>query len=138
MASTSPVGDAFVGSKRWTNPQVTKMVEILLGPNDEAALALLESVRNGLSKAIKDAWPFVHEAEIKAFGNKSYFANQGRQQPPADGNPNVPPPELLSDGENSEDSFGKGAAGGDELDRKEIEVSDADAEYEVDEEYLEM
>ncbi|KAI9765616.1 MAG: hypothetical protein M1840_007305 [Geoglossum simile] len=138
MASTSPIGDALVGSKRWTDPQVTRMVEILLGPNDEAALALLESVRNSLSKAIKDAWPFVREAEIKAFGNKSYFANQGRQQPPADGNPNVPPPEPLSDSEDSEDSFGEGAAGGDELDGEEIEVSDADAEYEMDEEYSEM
>jgi hypothetical protein len=112
------------------------MVEILLGPNDNAALALLQSVRNSLSQAIKDAWPFVREAEIKAFGNRSYFVNQGRQRPPADGNPNVPQPEPLSEAEESEEeSIGEGPAGRDELDEEEIEVSDADAEYEEDGEY---
>jgi hypothetical protein len=138
MASTSAVGDALVGSKRWTDPQVTRMVEILLGPNDDAALALLQSVRDSLSQAIKDAWPFVREAEIKAFGNRSYFVNQGRQRPPADGNPNVPQPEPLSDAEESEeeeDSYGEGPAGGNGLDEEGIEVSDADAEYEEDGEY---
>jgi len=133
MASTSPIGDALVGSRRWTDPQVTRMVETLLGPDDAAALALLQSVRSSLSEAIKTAWPFVPEAEIEAFGNRSYFVNQGRPRPPADGNPNVPVPEPLSDDE--EDSSGEGPAGGNELG---IEVSDADAEYdeyEEDEEY---
>ncbi len=129
MASTSPIGDALVGSRRWTDPQVTRMVETLLGPDDTAALALLQSVRNSLSEAIKSAWPFVREAEIKAFGNKSYFANQGRQRPPADGNPNVPVPQPLTDNADSEESVGEGPAD------RDVVVSDADAPYEDDIEY---
>lgn len=138
MSSTSPIGDALVGSRRWTDPQVTRMVEILLGPEDSVALALLESVRNGLSKAIKDAWPFVREAEIKAFGNKSYFANKGRQRPPADGNPNITAEQILWDVQDSEaeDSAGEGPADrGGAVEEEDIRVSDADAEYEEDAEY---
>jgi len=132
MASTSAVGDALVGSRRWTDPQVTRMVETLLGPDDTAAFALLKSVRNSLSEAIKSAWPFVRDAEIKAFGNRSYFVNQGRQRPPADGNPNVPSPQPLLDAEDlAEEEGGEEAGSADE----DIRVSDADGEYDTDADY---
>jgi hypothetical protein len=127
MASTSPVGDALIGSRHWTDSQVTRMVETLLGPDDDTALQLLESVQIRLVEAIKAAWPFVCEREIKAVGNKSYFANQGHQRPEADSN--LPATMSLTESEElSDESVGERPSSRDVI--RGIVVSDADAEYE--------
>ncbi|KAH0548633.1 hypothetical protein GP486_007821 [Trichoglossum hirsutum] len=110
MASTSPIGDALIGSRRWTDSQVTRMVEILLGPDDTAALVLLKSVRNSLSEAIKRAWPFVH------------------------GNPNVPPPQLLSDDKELEEVEEESEEEELELEKEESEEEEEEEEEESEEE----
>ncbi|KAI9774030.1 MAG: hypothetical protein M1839_001915 [Geoglossum umbratile] len=62
MESSSALGDALVGRRKWTDPQVGKERDILLGGDDERARVYVSA----------GAYGHLEEME-KFFGENSYF-----------------------------------------------------------------
>ena len=104
MSSTSRVGDALVGARRWDDIQVQQERDILLGPDDERALQLVERIRERLIQAFLEAVPYVRMNEERAYGDRSYFQNKDGPRPEAekDGS-SLSSVQLSSDDESMED-----------------------------------
>ncbi|KAI9780352.1 MAG: hypothetical protein M1839_006775 [Geoglossum umbratile] len=129
LRTTSCVGDALVGARRWDDIQVQQERNILLGPDDKSALELAENIRERLVKAYLEAVPFVRMAETRAYQDRSYFRNKDGPRPAADGVESS----LASENEDSIE--------GEELIENEEPIEDAesneDAESIEDEESIE-
>ena len=94
LASVSPLSDALVGRRRWTDSEVLKERAILFS-DTPAAKALLREIRQKLTTAVLDAYSKFEETERHAFGECSFFLNDGVRP----GTPNVEegPEEMLVD-----------------------------------------
>ncbi|KAI9868974.1 MAG: hypothetical protein M1813_002797 [Trichoglossum hirsutum] len=71
--SSSAVGDALVGCRKWTDPQVLQERDILLGDNNKAAHSYVSRVRVEMVKRSKKAFEQLEVIETKAFSENSYF-----------------------------------------------------------------
>jgi hypothetical protein len=85
LVSTSKVGDAMVGARRWDDPRVLEERNILLGPDAEAAWRRVVEIRARLVEEFLKAWPFVKMAEMRAYGEHSFYRNLGKERPPPHG-----------------------------------------------------
>ena len=74
LESTSALGDALLGQRKWTDPAVHKDRNILLGDNDANAVQFVQEVRARLVKAYIRAYDIMVEAEKEYYGESSYFA----------------------------------------------------------------
>lgn len=94
----SPLAAALVGARRWTDPAVLRERDVLLGPDDRSARALVASVRRQLVQAYLRYWPDLIAAETAAYGENSYFdggvpseeadaSSSGLSSPPSDEEP---------------------------------------------------
>ncbi|KAI9766365.1 MAG: hypothetical protein M1840_006629 [Geoglossum simile] len=116
LVSTSKVGDAMVGARRWDDPRVLEERDILLGPDAEAAWKRVLDIRARLVEEFLKAWPFVKMAEMSAYGEHSFYRNLGKERPPPHGDDEDTANSLLSslssesseDGEESEEDSDKG------------------------------
>jgi len=75
------VGDAMVGARRWDDPRVLEERNILLGPDAEAAWRRVVEIRARLVEEFLKAWPFVKMAEMRAYGEHSFYRNLGKERP---------------------------------------------------------
>jgi hypothetical protein len=82
LGTTSMVGDAMVGARRWDDPRVIEERDILLGNDANAAWKLVEDTRARLKEEFLKAFPFIRMAEIRAYGARSFYRNLGRERPP--------------------------------------------------------
>jgi hypothetical protein len=73
LGSSSRVGDAMVGERRWDDGQVLRERDILLGGDDSAALKLVSEIRQRLVSELLKAFLFVRMNEKAAFGDRSYY-----------------------------------------------------------------
>ena len=74
------LSDALVCRRRWSSPDVLRERDVLLGPDREAAFAYLAKWRKRAEKLAVELFEVVRDAEMRAFGDKSYFMllqNQG-------------------------------------------------------------
>ena len=77
LESSSALGDALVGRRKWTDPEVIGERDILLGNDDDAALALVEDIRGRMVRKIIKAFASLIKIEREAFGENSYFLVKG-------------------------------------------------------------
>ena len=84
LTSTSCVGDALIGARRWDDIQVQEERNILLGADDELALQLAKEIRERLIQSFVNAFPYVRMNEERAYGDCSYFRNKNRPRPEAE------------------------------------------------------
>ena len=81
LDSVSPLSDALVGRRRWTDPEVTYERDILLGPDHDKANILLSTIRDRIYRALLRAYSQIQALEQYSFGDVSFFANDGIQPP---------------------------------------------------------
>ena len=73
LGSTSALGDALVGRRKWTDVEVIRERNILLGPDSDAAQNYITNIRARLVEQYRIAFISMEEAEKKQFGRNSYF-----------------------------------------------------------------
>jgi hypothetical protein len=73
LGSTSALGDALVGRRKWTDVEVLRERDILLGPDSGAAQDYVTEVRYRLVEQYRLAFSSMKQAEEKQFGQNSYF-----------------------------------------------------------------
>ncbi|KAH0542465.1 hypothetical protein FGG08_003136 [Glutinoglossum americanum] len=73
VGPSSAIGDALVGRRKWTDPQVIRELDILLGDDDAAAHAYVGRVRAKMMKQYEEAFEQLEITETEAFGENSYF-----------------------------------------------------------------
>ena len=84
LTSTSYIGDALIGARRWDDIQVQEERNILLRADDELALQLAKEIRERLIQSFVNAFPYVRMNEERAYGDRSYFRNKNRPRPEAE------------------------------------------------------
>jgi hypothetical protein len=73
IGSSSAIGDALVGRRRWTDPQVIRERDILLGDADILAHAYVDRVWAKMIERYEEAFEQLEITETEAFGENSYF-----------------------------------------------------------------
>lgn len=76
MESSYALGDALLGRRKWTDPEVLYQRDVLLGTDDRMAWVLVEKVR---SKMLTRFLHHVRELEVlerKMFGSNSFFVSR--------------------------------------------------------------
>ncbi|KAI9781623.1 MAG: hypothetical protein M1839_005840 [Geoglossum umbratile] len=73
VGSSSAIGDALIGRRKWTDPQVLQERDILLGDNNKAAHSYVSWVRAEMVERFKEAFKQLEVIETEAFGENSYF-----------------------------------------------------------------
>jgi hypothetical protein len=76
LASTSALGDALIGRRKWTDPQVLQERDIVLGDDDDRAHTFVSQVRKRLVNSYLDFFPILESVERTAFGKNSYFKSR--------------------------------------------------------------
>lgn len=73
LSSCTALGDALVGRRRWTVPQVIREMEILLGADDEMAHLYIQNSRQIMLNQFRGTWELMKENEMTRFGDNSFF-----------------------------------------------------------------
>ena len=88
LRGISPLADALVGARRWTDPEVLRECDILLGTDDDAAWALVHEIRRKLVEGYLREMVRLKELEARLFGVHAYFrpsageaASEGSREP---------------------------------------------------------
>jgi hypothetical protein len=63
----------LIGRRKWDDPEVLSERNILLGPNDQFALAFVNEKREKLVKKFLKAFYKLESIEREAFGENSFF-----------------------------------------------------------------
>jgi hypothetical protein len=79
LGSTSALGDALVGRRKWTDPEVLRERNILLGQDAPAAARYVMEVRTRLVSQYRAAFLSMVQIEQEEFGEHSYFFAEGEQ-----------------------------------------------------------
>lgn len=77
LGSTSCLGDALVGRRRWDDPEVVIERDLLLGDNGDggaAARAWLQEVRRRMRAEFERCWEIVKRVEREEFGKDAFFS----------------------------------------------------------------
>jgi len=128
LCSTSMIGDALIGGRRWDDPRVREQRAILLGDDDEAALALADGIRSKIKAEIPASWPYVRKAEKDAYRERSFFIPHNRQHQPIADRDLSPYPSDDSD-RSDEDSSNEGRSATEPPHAEDLE-SDEDVDME--------
>ena len=73
IGSSSALSDALVSRQKWTDPQVIRGQDILLGDDDTAAHPYVHWVRAKIIERYGGAFEPLEINETEAFGENSYF-----------------------------------------------------------------
>ena len=73
LGSTSAIGDALVGGRRWTEAGVLAERSVLLGADSAAAFEYVKTVRGRLMAQFRQQFSTMVEAEMSRYGVRSYF-----------------------------------------------------------------
>ena len=73
LGSTSHIGDALVGRRRWDSPQVLTQLRVPFGSDDAAAEELVSTMRKNILKAYEEAWEELKAIEREAYRDNSFF-----------------------------------------------------------------
>jgi hypothetical protein len=76
LDSTSALGDALVGRRKWNDPQVLLERNIVLGDDDDRARAFVKEVRKKLVNRYLELFQVLESVEWEAFGEHSYFRSR--------------------------------------------------------------
>ena len=87
LRSTSHIGDALVGRRRWDSPQVLTQLRVLFGSDSAAAEELVSTIQKNILKAYEEAWEELKAIERETYRDNSFFWLQENPQavPMADG-----------------------------------------------------
>ena len=80
LGSTSALGDALVGRRKWTDPQVQRERDVVLGRDGVAALAYVQQVRGRLVEQYRAGFEWMKQTELEEFGEVSYFAKRAARE----------------------------------------------------------
>ena len=80
LGSTSALGDALVGRRKWTDPQVQRERDLVLGRDGVAALAYVKQVRGQLVEQYRAGFEWMKQTELEGFGEVSYFAKRAARE----------------------------------------------------------
>ena len=80
LGSTSALGDALVGRRKWTDPEVVRERDLVLGPDGEAALAYVREVRGRLTEQLEVGFGSMVRTEQEEFGERSFFRAAARAE----------------------------------------------------------
>ena len=75
----SPLSDALVGRRRWTDSEVIYERDILFGSDIPAATSLLTQIRTNLYASLLRAYTKMESVERYSFGSLSFFENPNGQ-----------------------------------------------------------
>jgi hypothetical protein len=73
LGSSSALGDALLGRRKWTDVEVLWERDVLLGPDCQAAHRYVQRVRATLVEQYRKAFSTMAQAEREGFGDDSYF-----------------------------------------------------------------
>jgi hypothetical protein len=73
MTSSSALSEAFIGRRRWTDPEVIEERNVLLGPDDAAAARYIHEVRRRLMENFVADFVKLERYERQEFGTNSFF-----------------------------------------------------------------
>ncbi|KZF18788.1 hypothetical protein L228DRAFT_215864 [Xylona heveae TC161] len=79
LMDLSALSDALVGRRRWTSPAVIWERNVVLGDDDDAALAFVQGWRKNAIKNLLITWDLIRYAERAFFGENSYFYHRDRK-----------------------------------------------------------
>ena len=97
LDSSSAIGDALVGARLWTDPNVLQERDILLGSDDDGARRLVNSIRSRLVENYKQACKVSMNEERKVYGDKSYFRKTAMVDSDSDSGSDTASDELLGE-----------------------------------------
>ncbi len=73
LPSTSAVGDALIGARRWDDASVLKERDVLLGGDDEAAWDFVRFTRQRILSNLQEAFEQLKQLEPAQFGKNAFF-----------------------------------------------------------------
>jgi hypothetical protein len=73
LDSSNAVCDALVGVRLWTNPQVLRECDILLGLDDDEIKRLVANIKVRLVEGYKKAYKVLIKEKQNVYGDNSYF-----------------------------------------------------------------
>ena len=73
LRSTSHIGDALVGRRRWDSPQVLTQLRVLFGSDNAAAKELVSTIQQNILKAYEEAWEELKAIERETYGDSLFF-----------------------------------------------------------------
>jgi len=76
LGSSYPLGDALIARRRWDDPEVLAERDILFGPDDQLALAYVQTKRQKMLNKFCKAFVKLERIEHDAFGDNSYFLHK--------------------------------------------------------------
>jgi hypothetical protein len=76
LDSTSALGEALIGRRKWNDPQVLQERDIVLGDDDGRAHTFVNQVRKRLVNRYLELFPVIESVERSAFGEHSYFRSR--------------------------------------------------------------
>src|SRR5436309_2561107 len=76
VGSASALGGALVGRRKWTDAQVQRERDVVLGQDGVAALAYVEQVRGRLVEQYRAGFKWMKQTELEELGEVSYFAKR--------------------------------------------------------------
>jgi hypothetical protein len=88
LESVSPLSDALVGRRRWTDPEVLYERDVLFGSDIAASKALVTEIRTRLYDALIRGYRKMEAIERYSFGDLSFFLNP-------EGQPGTPEPWIV-------------------------------------------
>jgi Phytanoyl-CoA dioxygenase (PhyH) len=81
IQGVSPLCDALVGRRKWTDEWVISDRDTLLGDDEEESRAYVEKVRGKLVEAYREAFAQLEKIERKVFREKSFFLWRDSRKP---------------------------------------------------------
>jgi hypothetical protein len=76
LGSTSAIGDALVGGRRWTEAAVLAELSVVLGADGQAAVRHVQEVRGRLQEEFRRQFSMMVGAEMARYGSHSYFGGR--------------------------------------------------------------
>jgi hypothetical protein len=73
MPSISPLCDALIGRRRWTDPEVLEERDIVLGPDNELAMRYIQDMRLKAVDIFCSCFPKMECIERRVYGDNSFF-----------------------------------------------------------------
>lgn len=119
LGSTSAVGDALVGRRKWTDAEVLRERDVLLGPDSAAAGEYVGEVRSRLVSQYRLGFSSMVRTEQEQYLGGSYFAAE-EQQDDSGGSESdstvssLDAPSSQESGEEAESEAEEGGAGAEE------------------------
>jgi hypothetical protein len=79
MPSISPLCDALIGRRRWTDPEVLEERDIVLGPDNELAMMYIQDMRLKAVEIFCSCFPNMERIERRVYRDDSFFERLDRE-----------------------------------------------------------